>query len=529
MQFQFGDYTLDVDRRELWLGPKPMTIAPQVFDLLVYLVESRNRVVSKDDLIESVWDGRIVSDSTLTSRINAARTAIGDTGKDQRLIKTIARKGFRFVGDVREIRSGADEISGNKAPTASSVEAEAARCPIDRSSTEERPCVVVLPFRNVSGDPEQEYFADGLTEDITTALALWHSFPIIARNSAFAYKGKSIDIRQVGEELGARYIVEGSVRRSLEKLRVTVQISDAERGHQIWANRYDEDANDVFAVQDEITSRIVSIVDPAITQSEYKRIALKPPTNLDAWDLCIQGYHLIYQGTKETNAQARTAFEQAIDLDPSYAKAWTGLSYTYGREFRMRYSENRAEAARKCLEMARQAVKLDNTNGDARLMMARGYHMTESPKNALLEMEHAVKLNPYSSGACWSYGAFLYFYGRAQDSLTWFEKALELNPLDPRNYIVNAHFAAANLCVGDFERAADLARAASAQRPDYIDARITLAAALGHLGRNDEAREAVGEFKDQAQKWAEDHPMRSWRENVKIHYLAGLTKAGLMG
>ena len=221
-------------------------------------------------------------------------------------------------------------------------------------------------------------------------------------------------------------------------------------------------------------------------------------------------------------------FEHAIDLDPNYAKAWTGLSYTYGREFRLRYSDNRAEAARKCLEMARQAVKLDNTDAEARLMMARGYHMTESPKNALLEMEQAVKLNPYSTGACWSYGAFLYFYGRAKESLPWFEKALELNPLDPRNYIVNAHYAAANLCVGKFEQATELARAAAAQRPDYIDARLTLAAALGHLGRDAEACEAIGEFRDQAKNWAEDHPMKSWRENVKKHYLAGFEKAGLI-
>jgi DNA-binding winged helix-turn-helix (wHTH) protein len=208
VQFSFADHTLDTNRRELRRGSEPIAVEPQVFDLLVYLVQNRDRVVSKDDLIASVWGGRIVSDSTLTSRINAARKAIGDSGEAQRLIRTIARKGLRFVAAVRTQSNGdepahatgspPDELHGQSRPT----------LPLS-----ERPAIAVLPFINMSGDPEQEYFSDGISEDIITALSRIRWLFVIARNSSFKYKGQAVDVKQVGRELGVRYVLEGSVRK----------------------------------------------------------------------------------------------------------------------------------------------------------------------------------------------------------------------------------------------------------------------------------------------------------------------------
>jgi TolB-like protein/Tfp pilus assembly protein PilF len=538
VQFVFGDYVLDVERRELHRGGQPVAIGPQVLDLLVYLLQNRQRVASKDDLIASVWGGRIISESTLTSRINAVRSAIGDTGADQRFVKTLPRKGFRFVGAVREIHGpagGDDEHHAqspqrNRGPDSTSTPADEITRPasITQFDSSDRPSVVVLPFANLSGDPEQDYFADGLTEDITTALSLWHSFPVIGRGSAFAYKGQSPDLRKVGKDLGARYVVEGSVRKSGNRVRITAQLIDTESGHQVWAGRYDRELADIFALQDEITERIAAIIEPAIASSERKRLSSRLPKDLNAWDLCIQGYSLIYQGTKDGNERARALFERAIALDPNYARAWTGLAYTYSRDFRLWRADTRETAAKKTLECARQAVRLDDTDSEAHLMLGRGFNQTDQPENAVAELRRAIELNPQNSTANWTLGHILYCNGHAEEAIPWIEKALDINPIDPRNYVVATHLAVAKLCVGAYEATAELTRASIRQRPDYVDSRITLAAALGYLDRADEAREALGEFHDRVQDYIENHPYPLWRLNVKDHYLKGLRMAGLI-
>src|SRR6266852_5091850 len=232
MQFLFSDQMLDTDRRELCRGSHRVAIEPQVFDVLVYLMENRDHVVSKDDLIAAVWDGRIVSESTLTSRINAARKAIGDSGRDQKLIRTIARKGFRFVGTLRsqpaespdDADHPANEISESSRPMLS---------PLDR------PAIAVLSFTNMSGEPEQEYFSDGISEDIINALSKLRWFYLIARNSSFIYKGKAVHIKQVGDELGVGYVVEGSVRKEGDLVRITAQLNDVSKGIHIWSDHYD--------------------------------------------------------------------------------------------------------------------------------------------------------------------------------------------------------------------------------------------------------------------------------------------------
>lgn len=231
--FRFGEFSLDPDRQELRAREDLVTLEPQVFALLTHLVRNRDRVVSKDEIFENIWRGRIVSDGTLNSRINSVRRAVGDTGSEQAIIKTFSRRGFRFVADVEE---------DDGMPTAD----EAGRI-------FERPAVAVLPFENIGGDPEQEYFADGLTDDIITSLSRFRFFIVIARNSSFSYKGSNIDFRQLGQELGARYVIEGSVRKGGDRLRITAQLIEAASGNHLWAERYDGALEDVFDLQDRIT------------------------------------------------------------------------------------------------------------------------------------------------------------------------------------------------------------------------------------------------------------------------------------
>ena len=240
----FGDYALDPDRRELTRHAEAVAIGPKVFDLLLYLVQNREHVVSKDDLLDAVWAGRIVSESTLTSHINAVRKAIGDSGEEQRLVRTLARKGFRFVGDVRE---APDDRASPGASTAKPDEASAPALILPDS-----PSIAALPFQNWSGDPEQEYFADGVVEDIITALSRIRWLFVIARNSSFTYKGRAVDVKQVGRELGVRYVLEGSVRKAANRVRITGQLIDATTGAHLWADRFEGTLDDIFELQDQV-------------------------------------------------------------------------------------------------------------------------------------------------------------------------------------------------------------------------------------------------------------------------------------
>jgi TolB-like protein len=256
--YLFEDCALDADRRELRRGTSLVPIQPQVFDLLEYLIRNRERVVSKDDLIAAVWGGRIVSESALSTRINAARTAIGDCGEQQRLIRTLPRKGVRFVGTLQEEQGTAPVPAPNNAE-------QPKRLPADR------PSIAVLPFQNLSGDPEQDYFADGMVEEIITALSRIRWLFVIARDSTFTYKGKTTDVKRIGRELGVRYALEGSVRKAGNRLRITGQLIDASSGAHLWADRFEGTLQDVFELQDEVAVAVAGVIEPALQAAEQVR------------------------------------------------------------------------------------------------------------------------------------------------------------------------------------------------------------------------------------------------------------------
>ena len=270
VQFVFADHVLDTERRELRRAGTAVAVEPQVFDLLTYLVQNRERVVSKADLFASIWRGRIVADSTLASRIGAARKAVGDSGEEQRLIRTFARKGIRFVGNVDCQSNGQEPVIAAASPRHDFSERRHTSLP-----PSDRPAIAVLPFVNMSGDLEQEHFSDGISEDLITALSKLGWFFVIARNSSFTYKGKSVHIKQVAEELGVGYVIEGSVRKEGDCVRITVQLNDVATGSHIWAERYDRGLADVFAVQDEITEAIVAAIEPHLYAAE-NRIVSRP-------------------------------------------------------------------------------------------------------------------------------------------------------------------------------------------------------------------------------------------------------------
>ncbi|TXL70641.1 hypothetical protein FHP25_33865 [Vineibacter terrae] len=309
MRYAFEDYVLDPERRELTRGAEPVSIGPQVFDLLLYLVRNRGHVVSKDDLLDTVWSGRIVSESTLTSHINAARKAIGDSGQEQHLIRTVARKGFRFVGDVAE-----NEQAGGSSSPAGTEPPVLGRAPAQALSLPDRPSIAALPFLNLSGDAEQEYFTDGVVEDIISALSRMRWLFVIARNSSFTYKGRAVDVKQVGRELGVRYVLEGSLRKAANRVRITGQLVDAATGHHLWAERYEGALDDIFELQDRITQSVVGAIAPQLERAEIERAERKPTGSLDAYDYFLRGMARFHAGGREgleVNPRLRLA-----SLDP---------------------------------------------------------------------------------------------------------------------------------------------------------------------------------------------------------------------
>ena len=313
MVLRFGDHVLDIERRELRRGAEPISLEPQVFDLLVYLVRNRDRVVSKDDLIDSVWGGRIVSDSALTSRLNAARKAVDDSGAEQRVIRTVQRRGVRFIGEVSEESEPVAVIAAAPAAT------EAPAAP--------RLSIVVLPFVNLSDDPEQQYFADGITGDLITDLSRIPDMLVISRYTAFTYRDKPVDIRQIGRELWVRYALEGEVQRSGTRVRVTAQLIDAETDTHLWAERFDGDPGDLFAWQDEITNRIAVALDLELVDAAAGRPIDRP----DSRDYILRGRAVRSRPpSRENRAEAIDLFERALALDPQsvVAQSWLAIART---------------------------------------------------------------------------------------------------------------------------------------------------------------------------------------------------------
>ena len=405
------------------------------------------------------------------------------------------------------------------------IDIEGPATPVAARSAEvafiEKPAIAVLPFDNMSGDPEQEYFADGLTEDIITALSLWRSFPVIARNSVFAYKGQSPDIRQVAGELGASYVLEGSVRSGGERVRITAQLIDAATGHHVWAEKFDRKLEDIFALQDEITGRIVATIAPELAKAEQARSAAKAPTSLTAWDLCHRGMSLVHQSTKEGNAQAREIFERALELDANYGQAYSGLSFSHALDVLLEFSDDRDSTASAALAAARRAVECDGRDAFAHIMLAIANMWPGEFELAIAEAERAVDLDPNSAFAHLILGTALDNAGRSGEGITEIEMGLRLNPRDPQVHISINTLARSHLNARNYEEAAACAQKAIGTRTNFPHAYYLLASALGHMDRLDEAQKALADcerlqpgFVEKRASW---QPYRNAADNEHIH------------
>ena len=517
MRYLFEDYALDTDRRELRRGQDLVPVEPQVFDLLAYLIHNRERVVSKDALLTAIWEGRIVSETSLTSRINSARSAIGDSGQQQRLIKTHLRKGVRFVGAVREEQQ------------------HTAEQPTPALALPDRPSIAVLPFTNMSGDPEQEYFADGIVEDITTELSRFQDLFVIARNSSFQYKGKSVDVRRVGYELGVRYVLEGSIRRSGDHVRISVQLVDAVTGSHRWAERYDRTLEDIYAVQDEVVRTIVAILAAHVKKAETERILLKPPATWQAYDYYMRGTAIwnSYWSSLKTEElyQARRFFERSFAIDATYARACAMLSITYITAWIPFSSDYRnPDAIDQAYQMARKGVQLDPYSPQALGALGLALACKGQHEASIAAFKKAVVLNPNYSNR--GFALALVCAGEPMRAIEVIKANMRLDPFYPP--VVPLWSGIAHYMLHRYLEALPLLRESASRAPNFLHAaHAWLAACYAQMGRLGEARVEAAEVLRIEPKYTIDGTARR-RAGVFIkspvdaeHYFDGLRKAGL--
>ena len=404
-----------------------------------------------------------------------------------------------------------------------------AAVPAPAEEAGEQSAVAVLPFDNMGGDSRDDYFVDGLTEDIITALANWRSFPVIARNSTFAYKGKSPDVRSAAQDLGARYMLEGSVRKGEDRVRINVQFIDASNGHHLWAEKFDREVADIFDVQDEITHHIAATIAPQLEKAERSRIVALRPKDLTAWGYCLKGRALLELFSQEGNLRARAMFDKAIELDANYSGGWIGLAYSHHRDLWFECAPDREQAIESLLKAARRAVELDRANSDAHFILGFGLIWARQFHLAIAEGEEAVRLNPSNAIAFSQLGMAQSFAGRPAEGIANQQRSLRLNPQDPRIQFVLTMLARAHLNDRNPEEAARWAETAIHRRADYPLAHLVEASALGHLGRVDEAAAALAESERLDPGFPLRWALRPMYKNPAddLYFLDGLRKAGL--
>ena len=509
MLYTFGSITLDTDRKELRRNDSIESVEPQVFDLLVLLLENRDRVVSKDEIFEIIWEGRFVSDVTLSSRINALRRALGDDGKRQDIIKTVQRRGFRFLADVETGSTGikATKHFGGRRPmfvVAAGgavallfalgwlwmVDWDPFKRGSDMSSAPDKPTIAVVPFENRSGDPGQDYFADGLSEDILTELSRFGFFHVISRNSTFTYRGPDIEPAQVGQDLNARYILEGSVHRSKDGLRVTARLTDIESLQQIWAERYDVPFDQVFEVRDDIALSIVTTVAPEFLTAEMRRTGRLEPRNLDAWDQFIRGYWHMLRFTRTDNKTAQRLLTRAIETDPQQANYYGLLAVTHLMDGLYGWSENRDRSLELSLQNAEQGLALDEHDSLVLRSIGLVHFFSKRHSVALQYFRRAVAANPGDAENLALLGASLGVNGDYEGSRTKFEEAMALSPRDEHIATWYNYLAIAAFVDGQYEIAADWSRKTILANPQFPGGYRSLAANAGLLGNLEEARSA---------------------------------------
>ncbi|WP_439410093.1 winged helix-turn-helix domain-containing tetratricopeptide repeat protein [Bradyrhizobium sp. DASA03076] len=468
---EFGPFRLDAEAGILFRGAEPTPLGQRAVQLLALLVQRAGMPVSKDALIEAAWPGQAVEDSNLTVQMAAVRRTLADGCGESQWIETLPRRGYRYVGPA--VTSSASDRT-----TAPSL------------TLPERPSIAVLPFADLSGDTEQDYFADGMVDDIITGLSRINWLFVIARNSTFTYKGRAVDVKQIGRELGVRYVLEGSIRKTGGNVRITGQLIDASTGMHVWAERYDRHSDDIFALQDDIAMSVVGAIAPSLRRAEINRVKRKRPDSLDAYDLVLRAQPDVDSGMPEQVTQALVLLERAIMLQPSYALAHGNAAMCHHCLFLRAGLQEGSRAA--SIKHARSAIA--HGQDDALALTLAGFSIGMDGHDraaAFTALDAALAISP-SSALTYILGSVMLGWGGDADrAIDWSERGMRLSPFDSWAFAAFDAQAMGHFHRGRYEEACRAAYRAVQANPRHSITHVQLAAALAKLGRLQEARAAA--------------------------------------
>jgi adenylate cyclase len=511
--FAFGNFRYSGQRRELSRDGTVVPLGSRAVDILAFLLRHAGQTISKDALMEAVWPGRVVEEHNIAVHLSALRRALGEGTNGARFIQTDPGRGYRFIVPL--------------------TPADAPRPPEQRAAAapRDKPSIAALPFDNMSSDPEQVHFADGMVEDIITELSRSRSLFVVARNSSFTYRGRTMDIRRIAAELGVRYVLEGSVRHSASRVRVTAQLIDAETGGHIWAERYDREIGDMFAVQDEITRAVASAIEPAVHDAEQLHANRLLPENLGAWEAFHRGMWFLEQVDPESNNQARGFFERSIALDPHFAPphAWLVQVWLNARHVFFNHAgEDLSALARRA---AQRAVALDPHDAAGHAALGWAAYMSGDPVGGVASARHALTLNPNHVDAHRALAQNLVWLDSMEEARDATLSCLRLCPRGSRNWLTLHQVVAIHYLLGDYEASVSAGLRVLDARPLAVPHRW-LIAALGQLGRVAEAQTIMQSaaqlvcmpFDEYARLKAASVPDRH-----HTHLLQGLRLAGWAG
>ena len=457
----FPPFRLDLRAGQLLRDRTPVHLRPKTFAVLCYLAERPGELVTKDALLDAVWNDVVVSQDVVRISAGELRAALDDDWTSPRFIETVHRRGYRFVAALENDRGPELGASGNAATADGILVGHAPALP-------DRPSIVVLPFTNMSGEAEQDYFADGMVEDVVTALSRFKELFVIARNSAFVYKGCPVDVQQVGRELGVRYVLEGSVRKAGSRVRITGQLIDVSTRIHLWADHFDGAVEDVFELQDRITQSVVGALVPTLRKAEIERARRKPPASLDAYDCVLRAIPLVLANTVAESEPAVKLLEEALRLQPDYAHAHALIAHVYGQVFRSAIGPAREGARTRASAHAREAVRLGADDGA--VLAYAGFILLIADKDvggARVVLDRAVARNPNSATAFTYRALVLAVAGESGPAIEDARHALRLSPLDPHRYLPQMAMLIAHLWRREYDEAVAAGHEAIELAPRY--------------------------------------------------------------
>lgn len=481
--YVFGPFRLSDDGTLLVARGAAVTVAPKVLQTLLVLVQRAGQVVTKDDLIKAVWPHTIVEDIGLTRNISVLRQTLGDDG--QRFIATVPRVGYRFAAVVEHVQVGACLEIAPAQNSPSSVEQ------LNSMPGRMKPSIAVLPFQNMSGDSEQDYFTDGMVEDIITGLSRIKWLFVIARNSTFVYKRQTIDVKEVGRQLGVRYVLEGSVRKLGPRIRITAQLIDATNATHVWAERYDRALDDIFALQDEIASSVAGAIAPQLEAAEIGRARAKPTESLDAYDTYLLGcsrVQAVFGNRREAIHEALNLFYRSIELDPEYAAAYGMAAFCLVLRKDFGWDTGHASECAELERLAREGARL--AGEDAVALYTSGHALTRIPGQLDAGtglIARALELDPNLAAAWLLSGYARLLRGEADLAIEHFQQAMRLSPRDPLSFAMHQGIAAAHFLAARYDTAARWAEKSLQVQPNYAQALRMAAASHASAGRPTEA------------------------------------------